>query len=260
ISIIDLSSTRQMSSSLDNSSCPMPHSGAFGRRPDPSGPALVPDSLLQLANEHASKCLRKADWPQSSSVSPKMKNLYQATLAIINNGDEEIALKVVEYYHRQCTRKWTVPIIELLFNLYQAAWFTLHCLYVASETTEKVTAVFSQLLESEDSLYLENNNKNGIALCLGQCLKAITQSGDEPDIVSLMIKRIEERRSSEEWEEVINYGVGALGCALEESYKKSAKSIINAGLEVSAEIVKSFREDPPDLLCYERLKQLSQDR
>ena len=257
----------------------MPHSGAFERRPDPSGPALVPDSLLQLANEHASKCLRKADWPQSSSVSPKLKNLYQVTLAIINNGDEEITLKVVEYYHRQCTRKWTVPIIKLLFNLYQAAlqqcylrvcdllvkkvqntWFTLHCLYIASETTGTTTAVFIQLLESEESLYLENDDKNGIVLCLGQCLKAITQSGDEPDIVSLIIKRIEERRSSEVWEEVIDYGVGALGCALEEGYKRSAESIINAGLEVSAEIVESFREDPPDLLCYERLQQLSQGK
>ena len=254
-------------------------SGTLGRRPDPSGPALIPDSLLQLANEHASKCLRRADSPRSSSVSPEMKNLYQATLAIIDNGDEEIALKVVEYYHRQCTRKWTVPVIKLLFNLYQAAlqqcylrvcdllvkkvhhsWFTLHCLYIASETTEKVTAVFGQLLESEESLYLENDDKNSIALCLGQCLKTITQSGDEPDIVSLVIKRIEERRSSEEWEEVINYGVGALGCALEEGYKESAESIINAGLQVSAEIVESFRDDPPNLLCYERLKQLSQDR
>ncbi|KAL4755696.1 uncharacterized protein BDW70DRAFT_146077 [Aspergillus foveolatus] len=226
-----------MSSLLDDSSCPMPHSGTFGRRPDPSGPAIILDSLLQLANKHASKCLRKADSPRSTSV--------------------------VEYYHRQCTRKQTVPIIKLLFNLYQAAlqhWFTLHCLYIASETTEEVTAVFGQLLESEYSLYLENNNTNGIALCLGQCLKAITQSAGEPGIVSLMVKRIEERRSSEEWEEVINYGVGALGCALEEGYKKSAESIINAGLEVSAEIVKSFREDTPGLLCYERLKQLSQDR
>jgi hypothetical protein len=208
-----------------------------------------------------------------------MKKLYRATLAIIKNGDEEIALKVVEYYHRQCTRQWTVPIIKLLFDLYQAAlqqcyirvcdllvkkvhhsWFTLHCLYIASETTEKLAAVFSQLLESEELLYLENDDKHGIALCLGQCLKAITQSGDEPDLVGLVIKRIEERRSSEVWQEVINYGVGALGCALEEGYKKSVESIINAGLKVSAEIVESFREDPPDLLCYERLKQLSQDR